>query len=106
MQERRKYERFNLRLSGKIEVLASREQEMLDVLTCDVSVGGGFFHSAKPIPEDAQVKVELILDSERLKELTGTQGLIRAEGTVVRSSLKGMAICFHENHQLLPLRAD
>ncbi len=105
MQERRKYERFNLRLPGKIEVVTSRKQEILDVLTNDISAAGGFFHSAKPVPENAQVKIELIVNSERLDELTGTQGLISVEGTVVRSSLKGMAICFHENHQLMPLRA-
>ena len=105
MQERRKYERFGLRLPGKIEVIASRKQEILDVLTNDISACGGFFHSAKPVPEEAQVKIELIVDSERLEELTGSQGLIRVEGTVVRSGLKGMAICFHENHQLMPLKA-
>ena len=105
MQERRKYERFDLRLPGKIEVLTSGKQESLDVLTGDISACGGFFHSAKPVPENAQVKIELIVDSKRLEELTGTQGLISVEGTVVRSGLKGMAIWFHENHQIMPMRA-
>lgn len=105
MQERRKYERFDLSLPAKIEVVTFEEQEVLDALTDNVSAGGGFFHSAKPIPEDVQVKIELIVNSERLKELTGTQGLIKVEGRVVRSSPRGIAIWFHKNHQLLPLKA-
>ncbi|OEU84165.1 MAG: hypothetical protein BA865_11625 [Desulfobacterales bacterium S5133MH4] len=105
MQERRKYERFDLRLPGKIEVVASGKQEILDVLTGNISAAGGFFHSAKPVPENVQVKIELVVDSKRLEELTGTQGLISVEGTVVRSGLKGTAIWFHKNHQIMPMRA-
>ena len=105
MQERREYERFDLRLPARIEIPASGKHEIIDVLTGDVSAGGGFFHSPTLIPEDVQVKIELIVDSERLKELTGTQGLIKVEGRVVRSSPKGIAIWFHKNHQLLPLKA-
>ena len=105
MQERRKYERFDLRLPGKVEVITSGKQEILDVLTDDISAAGGFFHSAKPVPENAQVKIELVVNSKRLEELTGAQGLISVEGTVVRSSPKGMAIWFHKNHQIMPMPA-
>jgi len=101
MKERRKYERFILGLSGKMEVVTLGKQEVIDVVTTDISAGGAFFHSAEPIPEDGQVKLELIVASERLKELTGAQGLIRVEGTVVRSSPKGLAICFQKNHQII-----
>ena len=105
MQERRKYERFDLRLPGKVEVVASGKQEILDVLTGNISACGGFFHSAKRVPENAQVKIELVVTSKRLEELTGTQGLISIEGTVVRSSPKGIAIWFHKNHHIAPLKA-
>ena len=105
MQERRKYERFDLRLPGKIEVVTSEKHEILDVVTGNISAAGGFFHSAKRVPEDTRVKIELIVDSKRLEELTGAQGLIRVEGTVVRSGPKGMAIWFHNNHQITPMRA-
>ena len=105
MHEKRKYERFDLRLPGKIEVVTSGKQEIFDVLTGNISAAGGFFHSAKPVPENAQVKIELIVNSKRLKELTGAQGLISVEGTVVRSSPKGMAIWFHKKYQIMPMRA-
>ena len=105
MQERRKYERFALSLTGKIEVVTLGKHEVIDAVTSDISAGGAFFPSPKPIPEDGEVKLELIVASKRLTELTGTQGLIRVGGTVVRSSPKGMAICFHEKHQIVPLRS-
>ena len=105
MHEKRTYERFDLRLPGKIEVVTSGKQEIFDVLTGNISAAGAFFHSAKPVPENAQVKIELIVDSKRLKELTGAQGLISVEGTVVRSGPKGMAIWFHKNHQIMSMRA-
>jgi len=65
---------------------------------------GGFFHTAEPIPEGAGVKVRLVVGSERIKEMTGGgQGLIKVGGTVVRSSPIGMAICFEEKYQIMPL---
>jgi len=103
MQERRKYERFPLRLPGKIEVVISAKQEVLDVVTTDVSAGGALFHTVEPIPEGAGVKVSLVVGSERIKEMTGAQGLVKVEGTVVRSSPTAMAICFEEKHQIMPL---
>ncbi len=105
MQERRKYERFDLGLPGKIEFVTSGKQEIFDLLTANISAAGGFFHFAKPVPENAQVKIELIVESKRLKELTGAQGLINVEGTVVRSGSKGMAIWFDKKHQIMLMRA-
>ena len=104
MEERRKYERFDFRLPGKIEVVSAGKQEVLDLLTSDVSPGGAFFHTAKPIAEGAGVKVRLVVGSERIKEMTGGgQGLIKVGGTVVRSGPTGMAICFDAKYQIVPL---
>ena len=103
MQERRKYERFDLRLPGKIEVVTSDKQEVLDLLTSDVSAGGAFFRTAEPIPKGAGVKVRLVIASERIKELTGAQGLIKVDGTVVRRNATGMAISFDEDYQIVSL---
>ncbi len=105
MKERRKYERFALRLPGKIEVIGSAKHEVLDVVTCDASAGGAFFDTAEPIAQGARVRLKLTLASKTLKELTGTQGLIEVGGTVVRSTPKGMAICFGEEHRIIPLRS-
>ena len=103
MEEKRKYERFVLCLPAKIEVVTSGNQEALDLVTSDVSAGGAFFHTAEPIPDGAEVNVRLVVGSERIKEITGAQGLLKVAGTVVRSSPIGMAICFDGKHQIMPL---
>ena len=103
MKERRKYERFVLGLASKIEVLGSRKQQVLDLLTIDVCAGGAFFHVGQPVPQGAQVKVRMIVSSEGLKEMTGAQGLIKVAGTVVRCNARGMAVSFDGDYQFVSL---
>jgi c-di-GMP-binding flagellar brake protein YcgR len=103
MHQKRKYERFDLRLSGKIIVLDSGQQEIFDVVTNDVSAGGAFLHTTEPIALGTRVKLALTVASEKLMELTGSQGLMRVAGTVVRSNADGMAICFGEEYELVPI---
>ena len=103
MKERRKYERFDLRLPSKIEVLTSGKQEILDLLTSDVSAGGAFLYVGEPIPQGAQVKLSMILASEGLKELTGAQGLLKVAGTVVRCNTRGMAVFFDGDYEIVSL---
>lgn len=102
MEEQRKFERFTLRLPTTIETDGpEQEKETFDLLTKDVSAGGAFFTTNKPFPKDTQVKLRLILLNETVKELTGTQGCLELEGTVVRTGPNGMAICFDENYDLI-----
>ena len=103
MEERRKYERFDLRLPGRIEVLTSGKQQVLDLLTSDVSAGGAFFCTTKSISQGTQVTLNLTLTSQRLKELTAAQALIKVEGTVVRCNAKGMAVSFNEDYDIVNL---
>lgn len=103
MEERRKYERFDLRLPGRIEVLTSGKQQVLDLLTSDVSAGGVFFCTTKSISQGTQVTLGLTLTSQRLKELTAAQALIKVEGTVVRCNAKGMAVSFDEDYEIVNL---
>jgi hypothetical protein len=101
VEERRKHERFDLRFSGKIVTTDSVNRQALDVVTHDISAGGGFFHTTKPLATGAQGKLTLTVTSEKLRELTGAQALLKAVGTVVRSTEEGMAICFSGGPKLL-----
>ena len=103
MHQKRKYERFDLRLSGKLITLNSGREEVLDIVTNDLSAGGAFLHAVKPIALGARVRLIMTLASEKLKELTGAQGLMRVAGTVVRSDAEGMAICFSADYELVPI---
>ena len=103
MQDKRKYERFTLRLRGKITRADWGDGEVLDVLTTDVSARGAFVHTTKYMAIGERVKLTLIVTSKKLKELTGAKGLMGAVGTVVRSSTEGMAICFSGEPELVPI---
>ena len=103
MDERRKLERFDLQVPAKIEVInQDREKEMLDLLTSNICSGGAFLHTTRPLPEGTQVKVDLILPFDKLKELKqdSQQVYIKVTGTVLRSETEGMAICFDEDYQI------
>jgi hypothetical protein len=50
--------------------------------------------------------LELIVASEKIKELTGVQGLIKIDGIVVRSTPDGVAICFDGGCQILGLKGS
>ena len=103
MQEKRKYERFDLGLPGKIIVVDWGLGEVLNVVTSDVSAGGAFVHTTTPKAIGARVKLRLNVRSKKLKELTGAQGLLKVAGTVVRSSAQGIAICFHGEPEVVPI---
>jgi len=100
MRERRKYERFELRLPARIEAFTSNGSQVLNLTTSVISAAGGFFHTKKSICEGTNVRVRLTIVSERLTELTDTKGLIEVEGKVIRTSSTGIAICFNGERQI------
>lgn len=103
MKDRRQHERFAIALPAWIEVVTAEGRRKLDFLTRDVCAGGAFFQTDKTLPKGTQVRVDLAVPNERLKELTGAETLIRVTGKVARSDSTGMAICFDENYQILKL---
>lgn len=105
MDERRKFQRFSLQLPTRIKILSPElEKQSLDLLTHDVSAGGVFFRTMKPIPEGIRVQLRLTLQSDILKIHTDRRGFIIVKGTVVRSDPSGMAICFDEDYEFGSLK--
>jgi hypothetical protein len=106
MKERRKLERFSFEVPAQIEgVIAGKGKEVLDLSTSDICAGGAFFRTTNPLPKGTRVKMELILPLDRLKELVGHKRVqVKVNGTVLRSGSTGMAICFSEDYQIMPLQ--
>lgn len=105
MKDRRKLERFSLKLPAEIIVLsADQRKEKFDLVTSNICAGGAFFNTTHPLAEGIQVEIGLILSIDRLKELTGSQAYIKIRGTVRRSEPSGMAICFHEDYQMMSIK--
>jgi hypothetical protein len=105
MEERRKLERFSLEVPTKIEVVVSAgKKESLHIPTSDICASGAFFRTKKALPEGTKVKIDLILVLDRLKHLIdNSRANVKVNGTVVRSGSAGMAICFDEDYQIMPL---
>ena len=104
MEERRQYERFQLALPARLEMATSVKKEIFDAQTRDISAAGAFFLTTERLSEGTRCRLELTVPSNRIKEITGAQSLIKAEGTVVRSTPDGVAIRFDGECQILSLK--
>ena len=104
MKERRKYERFQLELPARLEINSSQTTEMFELQTRNISSAGAFLNTTGQFREGARCQLELIVTSKRIKELTGLNGLIKVDGTIVRSTSEGVAVCFDGECQILCLK--
>jgi len=107
--EKRKLDRYDLKVPAKIEVTTSdRDKEIFELLTSDICSGGAFFHTQQPLPEGTQVRIDLILSLDKLKKLGDDfkHAHIEVTGTVLRSESAGMAICFNEDYQIGPYKVE
>ena len=105
-REKRRLERFELRIPAKVEVITSdQDRETLDLFTSDICSGGAFFHTDQPLPEGTDVKIDLVLPLEEIKKLRedSSHAYIKITGTVLRSESAGMAVCFKKNYKIQPL---
>ena len=107
MKEQRKYERFQLELPARLEMNSSERTEIFELQTRNISAAGALLSAtAEQFPTGTRCQLELIVTSERIKELTGVHGLIKIEGTIVRSTLEGVAVCFDGNCEILGLKGS
>jgi hypothetical protein len=106
MKERRKYERFLLELPVRLEMNSSQTTQMFELQTRNISAAGAFLKTIGRFPIGTRCQLELIVSSERIKELTGVNGLIKVDGTIVRSTPEGVAICFDGDCQILCLKGS
>jgi len=103
--ERRRLERFSLKLPAKVSIVQNDSNEaILELLTSDVCAGGAFFQTGQPLPPGTEVRIDLVLPLDELKKLEGKKALIRVSGAVVRTTSDGMAIAFNEHFDITPLQ--
>jgi hypothetical protein len=107
MKERRTCERFQLSLPARLELNSAGKKEVFELETKDVSAAGALLlGTTEQYPVGTRCHLELIVASEKIKELTGVQGLIKIDGIVVRSTPDGVAICFDGGCQILGLKGS
>ena len=106
MEERRRFERFQLRLPVRMEVIISGKRQVFDLETKDVSAAGVFIETSERFSGGTPVQLSMTLSSERIRELTGSQSLIKVKGIVVRSAPTGLAVGFAGRREILSLNAN
>ena len=106
MEERRKLERFQLHVPAKIELTdASGHHETLQLETKDISADGAYIVSSEPITEGADIRLEMILSVEKLKDLIGADKKVelKLQGHVIRSDSNGVAVQFNRKYHIRAL---
>ena len=106
MEERRRFERFQLRLPVRMEVIISGKRQVFDLETKDVSAAGVFIETSERFSEGTPVQLSMTLSSDKIRELTGSQSLIKVKGIVVRSAPTGLAVGFAGRKEILSLNAN
>jgi hypothetical protein len=106
--ERRGVERFELDLPAKIRVVEAEDDLEIELRTENISCGGAFFRTPRPLPEGTDVRVDLVLDLAKLESLkTGTRHVhVALKGIVTRTDPSGMSVCFNPEYQIRPLQPE
>lgn len=107
--ERRIVERFDLEIPARLRILAENEAAgEIELQTENISCGGAFFRTPTPLPEGTDVRIDLVLNLDRLKTLKTSVGNVHIEltGTVNRSEASGMSVCFHPEYRIQPLESE
>jgi hypothetical protein len=104
--ERRRLERFDLQVPAKIEVLSSADMATItELLTKDICAGGAYFPTKAPLPAGTKVKLDILLPLRSVSTVPdNTRGLIKVNGTVIRSGPAGMAVGFDGGYLITPFR--
>lgn len=101
--EKRKIDRFSLELSALLFITDEKgNQRSIEVMTGDISSGGAFFKTNTPFSVGTDVKMDLILPSDKFKKLGGKRSRIDVSGRVIRTDRRGMAVCFDKNYRIEP----
>jgi hypothetical protein len=106
MEERRKYQRFYISFPVRIKQTILNRKQVFEFQANNISASGAFIDTNSPFAEGIRIKMDLIAKSERIKDLTGAQGLIECEGVIIRSTPTGMAICFDKECQIWSLKTS
>jgi hypothetical protein len=99
------FEKYDIEVPARIEIISSREEESLYFRTARVSAKEVFFRTDDPIPENVRVRLDLMLHFTKPGKLrnTGITILIHVSGTVTRTDQAGMTITLNEDYQITKL---
>jgi len=94
-----------LGLPARVEVKSPVQKQVFDFRTRDISAGGAFIAGSVQIARGTEVHLDITVENERLRQLTGCHSLIRVKGRVQRSNSDGIAIRFDKDYQIMCLNS-
>lgn len=104
MPEKRKLHRFDLNLSVRIYSDEAYGEKCLEAAVRDISSGGAFINTPVHFPPGARLRMEVNMPQARFGDQQYGHSMLLGEGTVLRTSGNGFAVCFDQMCKLLPAR--
>lgn len=101
--ERRKFERSDLNVTGRLEIISQdSEIKKYDFETSNLSAEGTCLKFGRLLREGSPVRVEIFLDFEEMRSPADPNGtlIIAATGIVLRSGYEGTAIHFNHDYDI------
>jgi Tfp pilus assembly protein PilZ len=103
--DRRKLERFTLEIPAHTRIGNNDKYQSYELVTKNICSGGAFLHTNHMIPVGAEVYIDLVIPISKLKNIETHNVLIQVNGSVVRSEINGIAICFQNNYKITPMQS-
>jgi len=103
MIERRKFERYNIDIPVKVEIVSpSGLSEKNDFEGINLAAGGIFIKNGQSLPKSFPIKTEIRFKFEDLKTPENLEGalILTVTGHVLRTEPAGTAIHFDEDYKM------
>ena len=105
MKDRRQYERFSFPLPVRLKAMTTDRTKVIDLYTRDLSVSGTFITTLMSFPEETRFTLNFTIPTDSIKKLKDVKSLKGYTGSMVRSTLYGIAIHFDKECQIESLKA-
>ena len=105
MIERRHLKRFRLQLVTRILHFKKEDnyEEINDLCTDNISAGGAYLITYRPLPLNTKVLFETLLPLSKKNFPYAKDSIVIVSGTVLRNQVSGIAILFDDDFQILSL---
>jgi len=105
MNEMRNSPRYRLSIPTRLLITEPRERrEIVELKTKDICSEGAFFDTCYKLPVGTRVEMDLILNIEKLVQISGMNSCVKLMGEVLRQQSDGFAVRFERNYEIIPLR--
>ncbi len=99
----RNHDRYAVELTSFLQLVGEQESTSVESVTKDVSAGGAFFETDRPIVSGTEVKVDLVMPIGKLKMMRANRAHIKVSGVVTRTDQDGIAVCFDKDYQIVSI---